>query len=109
MPKTVNPGNPSRRNEPRSYTRCPGACAARRPFRKRSGILRTRLPRERVRTGGGATEVGPDTSAGANQTVQLSTPRWVARHAGNAAHGPEHAHELPERLRVGENVRIGIV
>jgi hypothetical protein len=54
-----------------------------------------------------AAKVGPDTSAGANQTVQLSTPRRVARHPGNAAHGPEHAHELPERLRVGENVRIG--
>jgi hypothetical protein len=56
-----------------------------------------------------AAKVGPDTSAGANQTLQLPTPRRVARHAGNAPHGPEHAHELPERLRVGENVRIGIV
>ena len=51
----------------------------------------------------------PDTSAGAKQTVQLSTPRPIARGAGNAPHGPEHAHELTERLRVGENVRIGIV
>jgi hypothetical protein len=52
---------------------------------------------------------GPDTSAGANQTVPLPTPRRVARPAGNAPHGTEHAHELTERLRVGENVRIRIV
>jgi hypothetical protein len=56
-----------------------------------------------------AGKVGPDTSAGANQTVQLPTPHRVARHAGNAPHRPEHAHELTERLRVGENVRVGIV
>jgi hypothetical protein len=67
-----------------------------------AGGLRWKMERRRDK-------VGPDTSAGANQAVQLSTPRRVARPPGNAPHGPEHAHELPERLRVGENVRIGIV
>src|SRR5919198_2742566 len=42
------------------------------------------------------------------QTDRSAThPGRVARLAGNASHGPEHAHELTERLRVGETSGSG--